>query len=131
MDYTSRLDSYFKRDILLRALFSEDGNTITGDMLERSIAWASHQLYLRQQLWPVDKGNLVERMEQGIIRALKKNETLSKSALQSACNVFRAGSGGMDTFNRAWAALTRGNAVKVLGKTHKGTEVYGLEEGLF
>lgn len=131
VDYTSRLDSYFKRDILLRALFSEDGNTITGDMLERSIAWASHQLYLRQQLWPVDKGNLVERMEQGIIRALKKNETLSKSALQSACNVFRAGSGGMDTFNRAWAALTRGNAVKVLGKTHKGTEVYGLEEGLF
>lgn len=125
-DYGSRLDSYFKRDLLLRALFSGDGKTITADMVERAIAWASYELYLRAELWPVDKGNLIERMEQSMVRALKKNETLTKSALQSACNVFRAGSGGMDTFNRAWTALLKGDAIRVIGKTHKGTEVYGL-----
>jgi len=133
VDYLSRLESYFKRDILLRSLFSGSETTpavITADNVERAIAWATYELYLRQELWPVDKGNLIERMEQSMRRALKKNETLTKSALQSSCNVFRAGSGGMDTFNRAWGALLKGNAIRVVGKTHKGTEVFSLEEGI-
>lgn len=131
VEYVSRLDAHFKRDILLRALFSGDETVIpiiTADAVERAVGWAQYELYLRQQLWPVDKGNLIERMEQNIVRALKKNETLTKSALQTACNVFRAGSGGMDTFNRAWTALCRGDAVKPVGRTSKGTEVFSLSE---
>ena len=133
VDYLSRLEAYFKRDILLRALFSGSETVqpvITADNVDRAVAWAMYELYLRQELWPVDKGNLIERMEQSMVRALKKNETLTKAALQSSCNVFRAGSGGMDTFNRAWGALLKGNAIRVVGKTHKGTEVFSLEEGV-
>jgi hypothetical protein len=36
----------------------------------------------------------------------------------------------MDTFNRAWGALLKGNAIRVAGKTHKGTEVFVLEDGV-
>ena len=127
-DYISRLDSLFKRDILLRAIFSGDGKTITEDMVRRSILWAKHEFYLRQELWPVDKGNLIERMEQSMRRALKKHENLTKRDLQTSCNVFRAGSGGMETFNRAWAALLKGDAIRVVGRTSRKTEVFTLTE---
>ena len=130
MGLTSRLESHFKRDLLLRAVFSGMETvmpTITAEMVERSIAWAEHELYLREELWPVDKGNLVERMEQAMRRALVKHEALTKKQLMDACNVYRAGSGGMETFLRAWKSMFGGGALIVLGKTSKGTEKFGLD----
>ena len=131
-DTISRIEKHFKSDLLMRAIFSGDVNTpldqivITADMVKRSVAWAEYEIYLRDELWPVDKGNLVERMEQCILRALKKHEHLTKIELQKACNVKRAGSGGFTTFNMAWASMLRGNALEVVGRTHKGTEKFGL-----
>jgi len=91
---------------------------IAEDIVERSIAWAEHELYLREELWPVDKGNLVERMEQAMRRALKKHEALTKKQLMDASNVHRAGSGGMETFDRAFKAMLR-HCLVVLGKRTK------------
>jgi hypothetical protein len=133
-DTVSRIEKHFKSDLLLRTIFSGDIETpldqivITADLVKRSIAWAEFEIYLRDELWPVDKGNLVERMEQCMRRALKKHEHLTKKQLQDACNVHRAGSGGMTTFNLAWAAVLRGDMIEVVGKTHKGTEKFGLQE---
>jgi len=127
MGMTSRLESHFKRDLMLRALFQDGPPGITADMVTRSIAWAEHELYLREELWPVDKGNLVERMEQGMRKALKKHEALTKRQLMDACNAYRAGSGGMETFLRAWKSMLGSGALIVLGKTHKGTEKFGLD----
>lgn len=124
----SRLESHFKRDLLLRTVFSDD-MTITADKVARAIAWAEHELYLREEIWPIDDGNLIERMEQAMRRSLGRHEHLTQAKLQDACNVHRAGSGGMDTFNRAWAAMLKGNAIVKVGKTHKGTEVFGLRDG--
>jgi hypothetical protein len=125
---TSRLESHFKRDLLLRTIFSDD-QTITEEKVSRAIAWAEHEIYLREELYPVDDGNLVERMEQSMRRSLRKHEFLTKKQLQDACNVHRAGSGGMDTFNRSWKAMLMGGVIVVVGKTHKGTEKFGLNEG--
>ena len=130
MGMTSRLESHFKRDLLLRAIFSGTETVvpvITADMVERSVAWAEHELYLREELWPVDKGNLVERMEQAMRRMLKKHEALTKKQLMDSCNVYRAGSGGMETFDRAFKGMVK-HCLVVLGKTSKGTEKYGLDE---
>lgn len=128
MGYLARLEAHFKRDLLLRTLFSDD-LTITVDKVQRAIAWAKHQVELREELWPVDKGNIVTRMEMTIIRALEKWEHLTKNELQKFCNVKRAESGGVGTFNVAWKNILTGDVVVVVGKTHKGTEKYGLREG--
>lgn len=128
-DVISRLEAHFRRDLLLRTIFSEHPGVITLDSVERSIAWAKHEMYLREELWPVDRGNLVERMEQCMRRALRKHEHLTKRKIQDSCNVHRAGSGGMDTFNRAWTGMLKGGGLVVVGRTHKGTEKFGLPEG--
>lgn len=132
----SRLESHFKRDLMLRALFSglhpEQGTlddvVITADMVQRSIIWAEYELYLREELWPVDQGNQVERMEQSMRRSLKKHHALTKTQLKDACNVHRAGSGGIGTFNMSWSGMLKGEEIVVVGKTHKGTEKFGLND---
>jgi hypothetical protein len=127
MGYASRLFSHFKRDVLLRTIFSEDPTTITKQSVELAGKWAEHQLMLREEMWPAgDKGNQVERMEQSIRKALLKHEHLTKARLQTACNMHRSGSGGVTVFNMAWKAMLYGEVVDVVGKTHKGTEVFGL-----
>ena len=91
--------------------------------------WAKHELYLREELWPVDRGNIVTRMEATMIRALEKHEHLTKTEMQRFCNVKRSESGGVGTFNMAWKNLLQGDVLVVVGKTHKGTEKMGLREG--
>jgi hypothetical protein len=98
--------------------------------MRRSILWAKYQIYLRTELWPVDLGSIVERMEQNIRKSLKRNKKSTKAGLQDDCNVFKAGSGGMETFNRAFKALMSGGAFTVVGITHKRTEVYSLTEDI-
>ncbi len=126
--YLSRLESHFKRDLLLRVIFSED-KEITPDKVNRAVSWAKHELYLREELWPVDRGSVVTRMEGAIIRALEKHEHLTKVELQRFCNVKRSESGGVGTFNMAWKNMLQGDVVEVVGRTHKGTEKFGLREG--
>jgi hypothetical protein len=132
----SRLESHFKRDLLLRALFSGlppeqtslDDVTITASMVQRSIAWAEYELYLREELWPVDKGDKVERMEQCMRKALNKHHALTKSQLKDACNVHRAGSGGIMAFNMAWGGMLKGDEIVVVGKTSRNIEKFGLND---
>jgi hypothetical protein len=66
-------------------------------------------------------------MEQAMRRMLKKHEALTKKQLMDSCNVYRAGSGGMETFDRAFKGMVK-HCLVVLGKTSKGTEKYGLDE---
>ena len=129
MGYLSRIESHFKRDLLMRTIFSEDQNHHSGQDARRAIDWAKHQLYLREELWPVDRGSVVTRMEATIIRALEKHTALTKTELQRFCNVKRAESGGVGTFNMAYKNLLQGDVLVVLGKTHLGTEKMGLREG--
>ena len=133
VDYLSRLFAHFLRDVLIRAIFSgnpEEDIIIDEQMMARGIFWAKHQLYLRTELWPVDLGSIVERMEQNIRKSLKRNKKATKANLQTDCNVYKAGSGGMETFLRAFKALMQGGALTVVGHTHKRTEVYALTEDI-
>jgi hypothetical protein len=131
-DYVGRLESHFKRDLLLRAIFSGDGKHITEEMVKLSAEWVMHQHYLRVQLWEVDKGNQIERMEQKIRLFLERKKKEGRGGtrmnLMTACHVFRAGSGGADTFNRAFSAMLKSSIIEVVGKTHKGTDVFQLVE---
>jgi hypothetical protein len=132
LGYMSRLEAHFKRDLLMRAIFSGDEgaeHVITAEMANRSVSWAKHELYLREELWPVDRGNVNGRMEAAIIRALEKHEHLTKIELQRLCNVKRAESGGVGAFVQAWRNLLQGDVVEVVGRTHKNTEKFGLREG--
>ena len=118
LGYMSRIEAHFKRDLLMRTVFSDD-TTITPDKVKRAVEWAKHELYLREELWPVDRGSVVTRMEATIIRALEKHEHLTKMELQRFCNVKRSESGGVGTFNMAWKNLMQGSCVEVVGRTHK------------
>jgi hypothetical protein len=132
LGYMSRIEAHFKRDLLMRCVFSGDETIlpeITAEMAKRSVEWAKHELYLREELWPVDRGSVVTRMEATIIRALEKHEHLTKIELQKFCNVKRSESGGVGTFNMAWKNMLQGDCVEVVGRTHKGTEKFGLREG--
>ena len=133
---TSRLESHFKRDLLLRALFSGlhpeqvslDEITITAEMVTRSITWATYELYLRGEVWPIDQGAQTERMEQAMRRALKKHHALTKTQLQSACHTHRGGSGGVVTFNLAWAAMLKGDVIVEVGRTSDKVTKFGLSD---
>jgi hypothetical protein len=134
--FLSRLEAHFKRDLLLRALFSGlhpvqtslDDITITAEMVSRSIIWAEYELYLREELWPVDKGDKVERMEHLIRTFLKRHHAATKSVLMDACHAHRPGSGGMMAFNMAWSAMLKGDVLVEVGKTSRGTFKYGLND---
>ena len=105
---TERIISHFKRDLLCRVIFSDTPDVITADATNRSITWATHELYLRDELWAVDSGGLVERMELAMKKRLKKAGKATKAQLRKFCHVNRAGSGGEETFRRAWQAVTSG-----------------------
>ena len=143
--YTGRLEAHMKRDLIARALFFSD-NTITSTMMDRGIAWARHQLEIRQVLWPEDAGNPVERMERKILDVLHKRlekvlkdhpdlnihtativAGLSDRDLTKLCNVDREGSGGRETYRRAINALSLGSReIERVGKNRKGSAIWGL-----
>lgn len=126
--FTGELTTHCKRDLLLRATFSGAG-VITRDLLHRSIAWTSHQLELRQLLWPEDSGGPVERMERKIVDVLRKYGPQSDRALIQRCNVAREGSGGREVYSRALRALTCGtHEVVRVGLTSRGRPVWGLAQ---
>jgi hypothetical protein len=79
--YASRIESHFKRDLLIRAVFTPE-RRITRELAEKSILWAKHQLLLRQALWPIDRGNDVEKFEKRILKSLREYGPLSKPGIQ-------------------------------------------------
>ena len=123
--FIPELDALFKRDLLMRALFSKNMQ-IDETKTQKSIAWAMHQLEVRKELWPEDAGGPVERMEQKIVKALSAKGTLSLNRLKDFCNVRRGGSGGHEAFNRAVRALISSKEVTVVGKSQRGSQIYAL-----
>jgi phage/plasmid primase-like uncharacterized protein len=117
------LQSHFKRDLLLRTVFSDE-QVITLKQTQRSIAWAKHQLNVRRTLWPEDIGSPTEQMERKIIRCLKERGPMSDNDLMNACNVYHAGSGGVDVYNRAMRALKLPRVIIAVGQTRKKRPIW-------
>src|SRR5207248_10162689 len=65
-DCLDRVLNMIRIDVLMRTVFSGAGE-IHAQAMERAIAWGRHQLVLRSQLWPADRGSKVEVMEHCIL----------------------------------------------------------------
>jgi hypothetical protein len=125
--YASRLEAHFKRDLLLRAAFSPD-RRITKELVDRSVAWAKHQLFLREALWPVDSGGDVEKFEKRIVAAIRKFGPLTKAGVQKFSNADKC-SGGYEAWNRAWQSVLRAEKISVSKhKSNRGKEKFGFED---
>jgi hypothetical protein len=121
--YTPEIETLLKRDLLLRAIFSDD-QVINETRTGKAILWARRQLTMRQLLWPEESGSLVEMMERKILKALA-DTNLSRTQLIKHCNVNRPGSGGRDVFNRALNGLLY-NDIRGIGRTQRNTPIYSL-----
>jgi hypothetical protein len=125
--YASRIESHFKRDLLLRAIFSPE-KRITKEFVIKSIRWAMHQLELRQALWPIDRGNDIEKFEKRILKAFREYGPLSKASLQRLSGAEK-GSGGFNAWNPAWKNIIQSGYVALTPfKNKKKQEVFGLRD---
>jgi len=113
-----------KRDELFRVLFNRRGFEITAEMARRSVEWSRNQLENRIALFPEDAGSPTEVMERIIVKTVRAKGRASLRELKRACHVDRAGSGGIETFNRALRALLFGRELKQDGTTRKGMPMY-------
>lgn len=115
-----RLVDQFRRDLILRAIFS-DANEITVAVVTEAIAWAKHQSYLRKELKVPEGANLVEQMEKRIKHLFLKYKDQHKYPTQrdveKGCHLERGSTGGVGVFQRAWGNFRTGNdpAIKPLG----------------
>ena len=107
--YASRIESHFKRDLLLRVIFTYD-KRITKELVKKSVAWAKHQLLLRQALWPIDRGNDVEKAEKRIMKAIREHGPLSKPNIQKWSS---AENNGFNSWNPAWNNLLKSGIIEV------------------
>jgi hypothetical protein len=123
-EFAARLDVHTKIDLLHRAVYSSNSEPrITLDLVDRSIAWAEHQLKLRLRLWTADAGDRISAMTQNLLRRLKKGPATQPQLMTSA-NVYRDGS--HEVFNRALGALLRSSQIQTVGETRKHTTVFAL-----
>jgi hypothetical protein len=120
--FVPELEAHFKRDLLMRAVFSPH-KVIDEINTGKSILWTRQQLEIRKLLWPEDAGNPIEQFERKIMKALT-GRSLTMARLLDFCNVNRAGSGGRNTFLQSLKALTTSGDILVAGRTRKGTVVY-------
>ena len=128
-----RLEAHFKRDLLIRAAFSpgELPPRITKDMVERSVAWAKHELMLRTTLWPIDMGTDVSMCERRILNAIRKQGPLTKAGVQKFSNADKS-SGGYEIWNRAWKALLQADRITVMPqKSDRGKEKVGFPDAMW
>lgn len=129
--FCGRLDAHFKRDLLLRTIFSEHPDTISEVSVKKSMEWAKYELSLRRELWPADEASPVARMCVQIARAFKKRERNTKTAVIDFCNVRRDGK--QAEFGQAWKAMLSNGELVVIGKSRKKTDIFMLytpeEEG--
>ena len=125
----SRLESHFKRDLLIRVAFTPE-RKITLKLVEKSITWAKHQLKLRSELWTVDQGHDVQQAELKILKAIREKGPLTKVEIQKYTNAAKA-AGGFDAWNRAFTNVIRADQlVKMPFKSQRGKEVFGFD-GMF
>jgi hypothetical protein len=124
--YTTRLEDHFKRDLLMRTIFSDDPSVITADATMRAVEWAKHELYLRHELWPADASDQVAQLCVQITKCLRKKAPIgvTRLRLMDYCNVKR--SGLYDQFDRAFKSLLRCGAIVVIGQSHKKTDMFVL-----
>jgi|SRR5208337_4439354 len=124
--YTTRLEDHFKRDLLMRTVFSDDPQIISAESTLRSVEWAKHELYLRHELWPADASDQVAQLCVQITKCLRKKSPIGVTRLRimDYCNVKR--SGLYDQFDRAFKSLLRCGAILVIGQSHKKTDMYVL-----
>ena len=128
--YASRLEAHFKRDLLIRVAFTPE-RRITKTLVEKSWAWAKHQLMLREELWPVDQGGAVEKFEKRIMKALGKKGPLTLSGIQKFSNAGNA-DGGYEAWNRAWKNLLTAKRIVVHStKSDRGKEKFGFDEAIW
>jgi len=125
--YVARLEAHFKRDLLLRVAFTPE-RKITKTLVEKSWAWAKHQLMLCEELWPVDNGGPVEKFEKRIISAITKKGPLTKAGLQKFSNADK-GEGGFDAWNRAFKNLLQADKViQTASKSDRGRDKFGFDD---
>jgi hypothetical protein len=130
--FSDRIMHHMKQDLLLRVLFSSDGNQIiTPVQVERSIAWAEYQIACRRKLWQAEGADPIACMNLKIMSVMKKHKNrqngLSTSELCTLCNVYRDGS--QHLFERAVKALSHGtNDIEIVGRNHKRRNIYALKE---
>lgn len=123
--YASRIESHFKRDLLIRVAFTPE-RKITKTLVEKSWVWAKHQLMLREAMWPVDMGGAVEKFEKRISTALLKKGPLTKAGVIKFSNAANC-DGGFDAWNRAWRNLLSAERVVLMPvKDNKGREKFGF-----
>jgi hypothetical protein len=125
-DYShyARLDDLFKRDVLLRAVFSKE-KQVTTDMVRRAIAWTEHQLILRQRLWVIDKGTVVDRMEKSILQCLDKHKEATMHDFAKFAHIGdRLQDGGYETLARAYGSLKTAGVIKKIGENRSGYPVF-------
>jgi hypothetical protein len=128
--YASRIEAHFKRDLLIRVAMTPE-RRITKTLVEKSWAWAKHQLMLREELWPVDQGGAVEKFEKRIVTAIMKHGPLTKAGLQKFSNAQNA-DGGYEAWNRAWTNLLRADKLVVMTvKSDKGKEKFGFDDAVW
>lgn len=127
--FAARLESHFKRDLLIRVAFTPE-RKITLKLVEKSVAWAKHQLKLRMNIWAVDQGGDVQQAELKIMNNIRERGPLTKVELQKFTNASKS-AGGFDAWNRAFTNVLRADQLfKMPYKSQRGKEVYGLE-GMF
>lgn len=128
--YASRIEAHFKRDLLIRVVMTPE-RRITKTLVEKSWAWAKHQLMLREELWPVDQGGAVEKFEKRIVTALMKHGPMTKSGIQKFSNAASA-DGGYEAWNRAWTNLLKADKLVVLKITSdRGKEKFGFDDAMW
>lgn len=128
--YVARLEAHFKRDLLLRVAFTQE-RQITKALVDKSWAWAKHQLLLCEELWPVDNGGPVEKFEKRIVTAIKKKGPLTKSGLQKFSNANK-GEGGFDCWNRAFRNLVQAEKIVLSSaKSDRGKDKFGFDDAIW
>ena len=125
--YASRIESHFKRDLLIRTVFTPE-KKITKELVLKSIEWAKHQLYLRKALWPVDRGDNIEKCEKKILKAIREQGPLTKTGIQMYSGA-ETGAGGFNAWNPAWRNVLQSGYIQILSqKTKKKEDVFGLRD---
>lgn len=130
--FIDRIDVHFKRDLLLRAVFSNNDDLyITPEHVAASIKWAEYQLLCRRKLWQAEGKDAVACLNLKIMAALQRHRNvkpgISASKLCTLCDVYR--DGNQHYFERAIKSLAHGSGdVVIAGVNREGYRVYALRE---
>ena len=119
-----RLLEYFIREQVAQAVTAADGRLVmTTQQAEYAKRWVVAQLECRLNCWPSDANSQIEGMEHAIRKTVNGHH-VSEVKLKHACHYYREGSGGWFAFNAARNNMLASDAIKLTGKSRKGTKLY-------